>query len=127
MKRAFTLAETIFATFVLALVMMTLFNIFPSSALAVKRGEMQLLADSVAEAHLEQQRAMAFDSLAIAAESYLPDQDLKGLHFKPSLTISAVPGSDVDRLKSVNVNVYWSFRERNYKVSHEAWIVKVGE
>ncbi len=124
-EEGFSLAETIFATFVISLVMMTLFSLFPSSALAVKRAEMTVLADSIAEQHLEIYRAEAFDALTLSGPVNLSPQTIKGVTFQPVVEIVQVPPSDPDLLKSVRITVDWSHSRHNYQTVHEAWLTSV--
>jgi len=78
MRRGFSLIETIFAASILSIVIMVLFNLYPSSLLAVRRAEHRLEATTLAQSILESKRAMPFSQLT----SLTVDTDY------------AVPGSD---------------------------------
>lgn len=125
MRRGFTLAETILSAFVISLVLMALFNIFPSSAMAVKRAEMQLIADSMAERHLEQYRAAPFDSLVVGPAPAVPVEPVRGTDFATTIEVVNVPPSDPDVLKGVRVTVAWTHSGKSHTTTHEAWLVSV--
>lgn len=63
MRRGFSLIETIFAASILSIVLMVLFNLYPSSLLAVRRAEHRLEATTLAQSILESKRAMPFSQL----------------------------------------------------------------
>ena len=68
MNRAFSLVETIASLSLLTVVMMLIFNLFPTSSVAVHKAQQQLQATSLAQSHLEQMRAQPFAALKIEAE-----------------------------------------------------------
>ncbi len=125
MNRGVSLLETILAGFIISLVTMAVFNIFPTSAMAVKRGEMQLLADAIAERELEQLRVAPFDSLALGPGPAVAPETRYGTTFNTAITISRVPGSDEDVLKRATVVVTWTHSNKNYTSTREAWLVSV--
>lgn len=78
MRRGFSLIETIFAASILSIVLMVLFNLYPSSLLAVRRAEHRLEATTLAQSILEAKRALPFSQLATLAPNTdyaLPDGD----------------------------------------------------
>lgn len=125
MKRGFSLVETVLATFVLSLITMAVFNIFPSSVMAVKRGEMELEADSLAQQQLEEYRARPFDSLVLGNAPAIPPVTVGDTAFAVSTRVAAVPDSDVDHLKAVVVTVDWTHSAKSHTITREAWIVSV--
>lgn len=125
MRRGFSLIETILAAFIFSLITMAVFNIFPSSVMAVKRGEMELEADSIAQRILEEHRAKPFDELVLTGPAPLAAETLAGTKFEPFLEIDSVPGSLEESLKAVRVEVRWSHSAKNYSLLREAWIVSV--
>ncbi|MEW6277820.1 MAG: hypothetical protein AB1758_04285 [Candidatus Eremiobacterota bacterium] len=123
----FTVAETILSAFVLSVVLMALFNIFPSSAMAARTGELQIRADSIAQGHLERLRARPFGSLAIGPVALSPASEKhSGVTFTSEAEVlrldSLNPPADPDRLKAARVTVRWTFRGRGYRAVHETWI-----
>ncbi len=125
MKRGLTLIETIMATFIISLVTMAVFNIFPSSAWTVKRAESELYADSVAMRHLEEQRARPFSELALGSSESLPDESSAGTTFHAHLEIEEVADSSPEVLKALRVRVQWKHSDREYRLTREAWVVSV--
>lgn len=132
MKHGFSLLETILATFILSLITMAVFNIFPSSVMAVKRGEMELEADSIAQQILEERRAIPFEDLTLG-DSTMLDVVVAGTIFKSRVKVSNVPApatepnppTNVDFLKSVRVTVEWVHSGKSHQMVREAWIVSV--
>lgn len=124
--RGFTLLETILSCFVLALIMMSLFNLFPMSAMAVKRTEYRLQADAVAQKWLETYRSRAFESLTVGSLT-LPPEPHDGLSFTPTVDVYVPPQSDGSLLKGVRVRVSYTYRGRTYQETHETWIAHVRE
>lgn len=125
MSRGFSLLETILAAFIISLVTMAVFNIFPTSAMAVKRGEMQLVADSIAQREMEQLRVVPFDSLNLGPGPAVAPETIQGTTFTTSISLVAQPPSDPDVLKVVRVEVSWSHSSKNYTATQEAWLVSV--
>lgn len=124
-SRGFSLVETILAAFILSLITMAVFNIFPSSVMAVKRGEMELEADSIAAQILEEHRARPFEELVLAGPAPLAPLTLGGTKFEPFLQIDDVPGCSDQHLRAVRVEVRWSHSGKSYSLAREAWIVSV--
>lgn len=125
MNRGISLLETILAGFIISLVTMSVFNIFPTSAMAVKRGEMQLLADSIADRELEQLRVAPFDSFPLGPGPAVAPESHHGTTFNTVITIGQVTGSDENVLKRATVVVSWTHSNKNYTSTREAWLVSV--
>jgi Tfp pilus assembly protein PilE len=125
MNRGFTLAETIMAGFVISLVTMALFNIFPTAVMSGKRAEMQLTADSIAEKHLEEMRASDFKTLVIGSDPVIAPVKSSGTEYSGQVEILKEPSSSETALKIVRVTVNWSHGNQNYSTVHEAWITDV--
>lgn len=113
------------AAFILSLVTMAILSIFPSSAMAVKRGEMQLTADSIAERELERLREVPFDSLPLGPRPPISDEQHQGTKYHLSVEVLKEPSSDVKVLKRLVATVTWSHSEKNYSTVHEAWVTSV--
>ena len=125
MSRGFSLLETILAGFVISLVTMAIFNIFPTSSMAAKRGEMQMLADSIATRELEQLRATDFDALILGPGPVVAPETHYGTTFNAQLRILNEPSSSTDVLKRLQAVVSWNHSNRNYSVTHESWVLSV--
>lgn len=125
MKRGFSLAEVILSTLVLSLVMMTVFNLFPSSALAVKKGEHRLTAEALAQAGLEGCRALPFN-LLVAGTYDVGNVTVGATVFERKREIFTPPGSADDKLlKGVRMLVRWSEQGKPADLQLETWIVNV--
>jgi hypothetical protein len=125
LSKGFSLLETILAGFIISLITMAVFNIFPTSAMAAKRGEMQLIADSIALRELEQLRAVPFDTLILGPGPVVTPETQAGTVFSTQIQILDAPPSDPNVLKRVQAVVTWSHSNKNYSVTHEAWLIRV--
>ena len=125
LKRGFSLAETIIASFLVSLVTLAIFNLFPSSAMMVKRGEMALIADSLAHNQLEELRNQPFESLTVGSVATPEPVTNNGVEYSLQAEILAHPGSDPDALKIARVTVTWSHARKDYSAVGEAWLSSV--
>lgn len=124
-RRAFTLAEVILSTLILSLVMMTVFNLFPSSALAVKKAEQRMTADALAQAGLEECRAAPFSALVLGTYD-VGNVTCGGTTFQRAREIFQPGGSpDTKYLKGVRLRVTWTEQNRPMEMQAETWIVNV--
>lgn len=131
MKRGFSLLETVLATFIMSLITMAVFNIFPSSVMAVKRGEVELQADAIAQQILEEHRAKPFEELVIGPAIALPQVTLGGTVFRPGVRVfevgSGANAANPDHLKAVRATVDWTHSSISHSLAREAWILSLEE
>lgn len=92
-RRGFTLIETIFATFIISVVIVAIFDLFPSSMVAIKRSEMQIEANDIAQSVLEDMRAVPFDSLT----PYSPTLYYPSTSASVALRLARPPYEDLDK------------------------------
>lgn len=118
------MAETILSCFILSLLVMTLFNLFPMSAMAVKRTEYRLQADAVAQKWLETYRAKPFDGLVVGSQTLAPEPH-DGLSFTPTVDVFVPPASNGAWLRGIRVRVSYTYRDRTYQETHETWVAHV--
>lgn len=127
MKRGLTLMETVVSTFIVALVLIALFNLFPTSMYALKQAENQIVADQLAQTWLEMYRAESMDYLNtnVGGPYTLAAKKFGGMTFQSELRIGTPSGTDADLVKSLNVRVTWTFQKRAREVVREAWVSRV--
>lgn len=125
MKRGFSLAEVIFASFIFGMVVLFVVNIYPSSMVMIRRGECQLVADSFAQTILEDLRSRQFANVRVDAEpSYLP-LIYNDITYTPALDVFYHPDSaavEEKHLKVATVTVRWRFHNRNQQVEHTMYL-----
>ncbi|GMU50978.1 MAG: hypothetical protein AMXMBFR33_01240 [Candidatus Xenobia bacterium] len=120
-SRGLSLVEVLLAAALLGLVVPFLFQLYPTSLLAIRRGENQLEATELARAALEEFRARPFAALA-AGETILPSVSGAGqVEFKRKLTIRQVSSRLVE-LRSI---VEWTVRQKTYQTEHAVYVSKV--
>lgn len=117
--------ETVVSCFVLCLVMMAVFNLFPTSMYALKRGECQILAEQEAQSWIEIYRGDSFDSLPASATVNLPKRTVNGVEYTPVLSIFTPGGTRADLVKGLRVTVSWTFQSVTRNIQREAWLSKL--
>lgn len=121
-RRAFTLGETVFALSLTLLVLMLVFNLFPTSAVAGQRARQQLRASSMAQALLEEARARPFASLRTERMAAVEED---GVRFLPTQEVLPVPGEDPQELVSVRVTVRWDYQGLPRQLSQETFVARL--
>lgn len=136
--RGFSLVEVIFAASLLSLVMLMMFNLYPSSLLTIRQAEHRLQATAKAQAILEQDRAGSFTVLQSATASptqalfvltptptctgydngtksyVVADGNDNGTYYLAERTVATpTPEGATPRLLSDTVTVYWNERQDN--------------
>jgi len=134
-RRGFSIIETIFAASILSIVIMVLFNLYPSSLLAVKRAEHRLEATTLVQSILEEKRAGPFTALtALSPETYYnitpPPAGEDGVQLKPKFKVFLVPNTESawppKRIVGLQVVVEWrETKKRQEKLVGELWICDV--
>ncbi|MEW6281480.1 MAG: hypothetical protein AB1758_22915 [Candidatus Eremiobacterota bacterium] len=122
MRRGVTLAESILAVFLLSLIVVLIFNLYPASIASLRVSGQKLQADSVAGSILEDYMARSFTQLVVGPPQALPPVPGKGVTFQPEVEIFEVTQpADVDRtrIRGIRVTVRWSQNSRNHSVVRE--------
>ena len=127
-----SLVETIYATLLLGFIALFLLNLYPSSFVAIKRGEATYNADCLASNILEDLHARSFANLIPGAEPAYAKRDIGGIEYVPEVKIAyctdnpaPLPAYDDRYLKSATVTVRWTYSSRPYSVVHEALLHNV--
>jgi len=113
-----------FAFTILGLLVMVIFNLFPSSVLAVRQAERRLKATEIAQSLLEQKRAQSFDELGTGA-ALPPVEGEDGTVYRPVFTPFAVDGCDEHYLRGVRITVAWKVHEMSYSLSQECYVCNI--
>lgn len=122
--QGFSLLETIFSCCVFGFTLMILFNLLPSSMLAVRQAEERLQAENLARSAVEQSRAQAFATL-VPGPVYLLDQTLGPVVYHSRLDISALTGADPKHLLVLRATVNWESRGKSTRLIRESWLSSV--
>lgn len=130
-RRGLSLLEVVFTASLLAVVLMILMNIIPTAMLSVRKSEHRVVAQTVAQAVLDECRAAPFSrlvsnqSLNTASPGPLGDllrrckqEGNDHVVFEPRLVVSSVSGTTVprDSLCQLEVTVTWKYRDETYLV-----------
>lgn len=123
-RRGLSLLETVFASGLLAGVVFLLFNLYPASALAVRRTQDHMQADQIAQTIISQQQAMPFSKVVTPATAM--DEVVYGnTHYKPQLEVFTVAGTDANVLKRVRVTISWEWVRGPQSVVQEIYLAKL--
>jgi len=128
-RRGLSLLETVFASGLLAGIVFMLFNLYPASALAVRRSQDRLQADQLAQTYIALYQAEPFSHLeTIQGQSplSLPEVSIEGTntHFKPMLEVLYGPGdSNREVLRLLRVTVRWDWVRGPQSITQEIYLV----
>lgn len=119
-----SLVETIFAFFLMTLVILAVINLFPSSLMANRRSELSLQANALADQALEKARASGFMSLT---QGVRPAEVVKvdSVSYTRIFQVSPVPGQDFNSLRSLKVRVRWTVAGHPQELVREVWVCNV--
>ena len=124
-RRAIHLIESLVALAVLSLILVAVFTLMPASILAVKKGEVSLRADTLAQSVLERTRAQSYPGLALDSITVDPPLLQDGVQYTAHLGIYSVDGVASEREKLLRVEVTGSFRSHPFLVRHEQVVCNV--
>lgn len=123
MRRGFTLLETIFASVLFGFIVLFVLNLYPSSIVAVRRGETQIIADNCAQAILEDLRSRSFYNVNVAAPPAYQKWVYGGTDFVPTVTLAYDSDPNLEPfLKIATVNITWTFQNRTNSVVHSMYL-----
>lgn len=121
--------ETVFASGLLAGVVFMLFNLYPASALAVRRSQDRLQADQLAQSYLALYQAEPFHTFAKpgALHTFRPptvQSEGTGTIFTPTIDVMYGPDdTDPRLLRILRVTVDWNWVRGPQSVSHQIYLV----
>jgi Tfp pilus assembly protein PilV len=120
--RGVSIAETLIAIFLLALLILAVFNMFPTTVLANRQGSERLQAVSVAQSALAEARSRPFGELTIGMTESLPEKATRGTTYMSQLKVLAPDQGSPDRLKVLEVTVTWQARNIKRSIQERLWI-----
>lgn len=113
-RGGFSLLEAILAITTLAVVLILVFNLFPTSLWAMRKAEHRMQADTMARTLLNEYRAMPFSrltELTLEPPQALPPQRGAGeVDFYPVIEVRRVGDTPPERLVELRVTIDWSSR-----------------
>lgn len=119
-QRGLSLLETIFAFVLVGFSVIFVFQLLPSSVVAVRRGEEQLQAENLARTFVEEARSAPFQTLSLGSTALTAPEP-----FSVEREIYSVSGADPAHLLGIRVRVQWSARGRSYELVREVWVSHV--
>lgn len=129
MRGGFTLLETIFASVLFGFIVLFVLNLYPSSIVAVRRGETQIIADNFAQAILEDLRSRSFTNLVVGGTAPTYNKWVySDTEYLPTVLIEYDTDVSIDTrdyLKVATVTVSWKFQNRNNSVVHKMYLHSV--
>lgn len=124
-SRGLSLVETIYATLLLGFITLFLINLYPSSFIALKRGDSSLAADNFANNILEDLHSRSFANLLPGNEPAYQPLSVAGINYQPSLALSYLPDASEKAVKVAKVTVRWNYGSHDYQVVHNAYLHNV--
>lgn len=121
MNRGLSLLETVLSVFILSLVVLLLFELLPTSLLAVRRAEQRQLAGHLAASLIAERMATPFQSLPLGIEPLDPIVS-EGIEFTPTIEVFRLPDYEPEKLKGVRVTVTWRERGKSWTVQREVLV-----
>lgn len=126
MRGGFTLLETIFASVLFGFIVLFIVNLFPSSIVAVHRGESQIIADNFAQTILEDLRSRSFYNVSTISPPTYQKWTYGETDYLPTVAVSYDSDSTLENyLKIAKVTVSWNFQRRNNSVVHIMYLHSV--
>jgi len=120
-RRGFSLIENLMAFTLIALVLILLLNLFPSSVATVRKSEQRYEALTLAGNLLEQQAARPFSKLVVGT---VEESEVGA--FKVRTEVRKVDGENEAWLKSIRVTVNWTYQEQVREVTRELRVHRLG-
>jgi type II secretory pathway component PulJ len=121
--RGLSLLELIVGLFLLSLLILFIFNLYPTVVFASRQSEDKTRADHVAQTYLNRLRAQPFEQLELGIESERIEVD--GVPMDVQVEVRRVANSEESVLKSCLVTVEWESRSGPKKRVHEVWVSHV--
>ena len=122
LNRGVSIAETPIAIFLVALLILVVFNMFPTTVLANRQGSERLQAVTVAQSGLAEARTRRFDLLVVGSAEALSAKTNRGITYNSELKVLPPDKGDPDRLKVLEVTVTWTSRNVKRSISEKLWV-----
>jgi type II secretory pathway pseudopilin PulG len=106
-RGGFTLLETLLAALLLCITFLVLMTIYPSSIMAMHKGEQMTTACNYAQQLLESKRLYSFDVLSSDPDLGPHDVTINGTTYTCTLTLTKPAETDRDDYRVLHVNVSW--------------------
>lgn len=126
-NRGFSIAETLISVFLLALLLIVFFNLFPTTVLANRQGSQQMQAMDLAQSVLAEARTRPFDDLAIGLNETGSVQRIDGTDYQSNLEVIKPDSGDPDQLKVLVATVTWTANNKSKTLQERIWIHRVLE
>lgn len=114
-----TLLEVVVSFAVLLTISVFIFQLVPSSVLAIRQGEIRLEANNLARCLLEENRSMGFSALQgkVGQVIYAEDHaSPTGVTFQSEVAVRQADSADTSRVVDLAVTIYWQFHDTRYNV-----------
>jgi len=120
-KRGFSLLEVVVSISLVGLIVIFVLTLWPSSIVASQAADEQIEAESLAQSHLEESRAVPFSSLGIGTQQLSSPGD----RYRVFREVFQPPGTDPDQTVGIRITVLWESKTRSREVVREMWLSSV--
>ncbi|MEW6277586.1 MAG: hypothetical protein AB1758_03105 [Candidatus Eremiobacterota bacterium] len=122
-RSAMTLAEALLGMFLMLLVVVLVFELYPMALSSVRASGQRIQAEALADSILARWMDRPFDQLVPGPATPLPDTPGRGTVFSSSVEVLLVndPRVNPDRIRSIRVTVAWEDRGVRRQVARQRW------
>jgi hypothetical protein len=118
------LAELIISAWILGLLIVFMFTIYPAASLAVRGVEHRLEASDAAQSILEKKRLAPFATIDVPpAQRTFTGRD--GTLYKIDYRTFIPSGADAARLRAIRARITWEEKGRERALEHELWVYHI--
>lgn len=112
MRRGLSLTEMVISLFLMLLLIIFIFELYPMAMSSVRASGQRLQANALADSILADYLARPFETLAPGPQPAMAPVPGRGTTFQPAVTIGEVTetGVDPDEMRSIVVRVRWQDR-----------------
>lgn len=121
------IAESLIGIFLVALLLIALFNLFPTTIAANRQGSQKLKAVNLAQSTLSEWRVKPFEQLLVGESENLPEKNVDNVRFHQRISVKAPDFGDSDNLKVLEVMVMWKVGNHNRSIVETLWVHRLIE
>lgn len=125
--RGFSIAETLISVFLLALLLIVLFNLFPTTVLANRQGSQQMQAMDLAQSVLAEARARPFQDLVPGTTETGGPVTMGDTTYTTELVVSPPGTGDPQHLRVLTATINWTANNRPKSLQEKIWVHRIME
>ncbi len=126
MRRGLSLTEMVLSMFLMLLLVLFIFELYPMAMSSVRASGQRLQADALVDTIMADYMQRDFDTLTVGPQPPMAAVPGRGVEFQPSVEILAVADADIDpdQMRAIRVHVVWRDRV-NREIVRTQWRTNV--